>query len=136
MLHLCREIVGENRVRVGGWFKPFASFKPGVNPAYAWEPVIFCGGRSAVERGGREVSTTRDWVSANILLERGTSGAKPPAFCHWLFEFLGANGDDEFHDLFPGSGGVSRAWNDWRWHNAPQPADSRQSAVSDSLESL
>lgn len=27
-------------VRVAAWVKPFAVFKPGVNPAYAWEPVI------------------------------------------------------------------------------------------------
>src|SRR5687768_15067918 len=31
--------------RVASWVKPFASFKAGVNPAYAWEPVIFRGGR-------------------------------------------------------------------------------------------
>jgi hypothetical protein len=32
-------------VRVGAWVKPFAVFKPNVNPAYAWEPVIFRLGR-------------------------------------------------------------------------------------------
>ena len=26
--------------RVMAWVKPFAIFKPNVNPAYAWEPVI------------------------------------------------------------------------------------------------
>lgn len=31
-------------VRVGSWVKPFASFKPGVNPGYCWEPVVFRGG--------------------------------------------------------------------------------------------
>lgn len=30
-------------VRVAAWVKPFCSFKPNVNPAYAWEPVIFRG---------------------------------------------------------------------------------------------
>lgn len=28
-------------VRIGAWVKPFASFKRGVDPAYAWEPVIY-----------------------------------------------------------------------------------------------
>src|SRR5574343_923275 len=28
-------------VRVGAWCKSFCSFKPNVNPAYAWEPVIW-----------------------------------------------------------------------------------------------
>ncbi len=104
-------------VRVGAWVKPFASFKPGVNPAYCWEPVIFFGGRSAVGRGSRHAATVRDYVSANITMGRGVSGAKPEAFCFWLFEFLGARDGDEFVDLFPGSGAVARAWETWRWHN-------------------
>src|SRR5688572_9677356 len=33
------------RARVMPWVKPFASFKPGINPAYAWEPIIVFGGR-------------------------------------------------------------------------------------------
>lgn len=103
--------------RVGAWVKPFAVFKPGVNPAYCWEPVIFYGGRSAKERGGRDVLTVRDYVSCNVTTERGTSGAKPDRFAFWLFDFLGVNGNDEFHDLFPGSGAVTRAWNEYAWHN-------------------
>lgn len=96
-------------VRVGAWVKPFASFKPGVNPGYCWEPVIFRGGR----RMGRDVPTVRDYVSAPITLKRGVSGAKPDAFCRWVFAFLGLEPGDEFHDLFPGSGAVSRAWADF-----------------------
>ena len=42
--------------RVGAWVKPFAVFKPNVNPAYAWEPVIFRGGRKM----GRTDPTVRD----------------------------------------------------------------------------
>jgi hypothetical protein len=87
--------------------KPFCSFKPGVNPAYAWEPVIFSGGR----KRGRELPTLRDWVSANITLRKGLSGSKPEAFSAWLFELLGLRPGDTFHDLFPGSGAVTAAWN-------------------------
>lgn len=97
-------------VRVMAWVKPFASFKPGVRVAYAWEPVIVRG----VPKGTREQATTRDWCSANITLQRGFPGAKPEAFCSWLFEVLNLTKDDEFHDLFPGSGAVTRAWNAWR----------------------
>lgn len=93
-------------VRIGAWVKPFASFKPGVNPAYAWEPVIIWGGRS----WGRDVPTVRDWVAANITLRRGLSGAKPAAFCQWLFRFMGLRPGDELHDLYPGTGIVSRQW--------------------------
>ncbi|MBB3158219.1 hypothetical protein FHS07_001915 [Microbacterium proteolyticum] len=37
-------------------------------------------------------------------------GAKPAAFCRWMFDFLGAEPQDEFTDIFAGSGGVARAW--------------------------
>jgi hypothetical protein len=97
--------------RVMAWVKPFASFKRGVRVAYAWEPVIVYG---APNGGGRGVSTVRDWVSANITLKRGVSGAKPDAFCLWLFEVLDLRPDDEFCDVFPGSGAVTRAWEGWR----------------------
>lgn len=75
MLILCREVVGPKRVRISPWVKPFASYKPGVNPSFSWEPVIWLGGRSAKERGGREVPTVKDFHSANITMQRGTSGA-------------------------------------------------------------
>jgi hypothetical protein len=106
ILHICREVVGPNQVRVGQWVKPFASFKPNVNPAFAYEPVIFYGGR----KRGRELPTLRDWIAENITMEKGLTGAKPPKFCYWLFEFLGMQADDEFCDLFPGTGIVSQAW--------------------------
>ncbi len=100
ILPLCPE------ARIGAWVKPFASFKPGVNPAYAWEPVLFVSGR----KRKRTEPTVRDWVSANITLQKGTHGAKPTAFCEWLFDLLGMEPGDEFHDLFHGSGAVTRAW--------------------------
>lgn len=96
-------------VRIGAWVKPFAVFKPGVNPAYAWEPVIFKLGR---ERR-RDQPTIRDWVSENITLKRGVAGAKPDGFCYWLFEMLNLRPGDEFHDLFEGSGAVTMAFRRW-----------------------
>jgi hypothetical protein len=105
-------------IRIGAWVKPFASFKPNVNPAYAWEPVIFWGGRKL----GRDVDTVRDWVSANITLRKGTHGAKPIAFCYWVFEFLGMEPSDTLVDLYPGSWAVTQAWNWWR-NRAEPPTD-------------
>lgn len=96
-------------VRVMAWVKPFASFKPGVRVAYAWEPVIVRGGR----KGTRKDPTVRDWVAENITLQRGLTGAKPYGFCRWVFDVLGLQPDDEFHDLFPGSGAVTLAWEIW-----------------------
>lgn len=97
-------------VRVMAWVKPFAIFKPGVNPAYAWEPVIVKPGRKRT----RQQPTVRDWVSANVTLKRGLCGAKPEAFCLWLFDVLGMEPSDEFDDLFVGTGAVTQAWQKWR----------------------
>lgn len=97
--------------RIGAWVKPFASFKKGVNPAYAWEPVIFFGGRKRTD--GSEV-TVRDWGAEGITLRRGFTGAKPEAFCWWMFEMLGLQPGDEFIDLFVGSGAVTRAWESYQ----------------------
>jgi hypothetical protein len=110
ILGLCREVCGPNAVRVAAWVKPFASFKRGVDPAYAWEPVVY---RTA-RKWRREQATCRDWVSANITLQRGVSGAKPAAFSFWLFDLLGMTRADEMVDLYPGSGAITRAWDTWR----------------------
>lgn len=98
-------------VRIGVWVKPFASFRPNVTPAYAWEPVIFTGGR----RRTRDEWSGRDWVSAMPPVfsgeSRGVPGMKPEAFCWWMFrDLLGARPDDELVDLFHGSGAVAQAW--------------------------
>lgn len=108
---LAREVFGPNRVRWGYWLKTFASFKPGVNPAYAWEPVMWMGGR---RDRSREEDTVRDWCAVGITLRRGLTGVKPDQFCHWLFGLLGLEQGDEMVDLFPGSGAVSGAWEAWR----------------------
>jgi hypothetical protein len=71
------------------------------------EPVIWRGGR----KRDRTEDTVRDWVSANITLKKGLSGAKPPAFCDWVFDLLGATDDDTLDDLFPGTGVVTARWN-------------------------
>lgn len=97
--------------RVAAWVKPLCSFKPGVNPAYSWEPVIFWRGRNARPYTGR---TRIDWCSANMATERGLRGAKPEKFAMWLFDLLGATPDDEFVDVFPGTGGVGRTWDAYR----------------------
>ncbi len=92
--------------RIMAWVKPFCSFKPGVNPAYAWEPLLIRGGRKRT----REQPTVRDWVSANITLKKGLVGAKPEDVCFWLFDVLNLQRGDEFHDLFPGTDVVTEAW--------------------------
>ena len=99
--------------RIAAWVKPFASFKPGVNPAFAWEPVIFRGSR----KRDREEDTVRDWCSANITLKKGLAGAKPIDFCNWIIDLLGARaGEDQLDEIFPGTAILTDVW------NARQPA--------------
>jgi len=96
-------------VRVLAWIKPFAIFKPNVGLAYAWEPVIFRGGRK-IERNQ---PTVRDWIAENITLRRGLTGAKPERVARWIFSALNARPGDQLEDLFPGTGAVTAAWRAW-----------------------
>lgn len=97
-------------VRVMAWVKPFASFKKNVAVAYAWEPVLV---KPVRPRPFDGYTTVRDWIAEGITLKRGLTGAKPDAVCKWLFEVMGCDPRDDFHDMFPGSGAVSRAWESW-----------------------
>lgn len=97
-------------VRVASWVKPFAVFKPNVNPAYAWEPVIFRGGRK------RDCAqpTVRDWCSHVITLRKGLTGAKPEDVCRWIISLVGAEPADQFDDIFPGTGIFGTTWQKFR----------------------
>ena len=53
-------------------------------------------------------------MNASATSNRGIQGAKPDGFCFWLFNAAGLMPEDEFVDLFPGSGVVGRAWDAWR----------------------
>lgn len=93
-------------VRVMAWVKPFCAFKANVAPAYAWEPVIVKAARKAKVT---HRLVMRDWITESMTLRRGLVGAKPQAVCFWAFEVLGTEPDDGLDDLFPGTGGVTRA---------------------------
>ena len=96
--------------RIMAWVKTFAAFKPNVPVAYAWEPVIFRGGR----KRSRAENTTRDWCAVNIALMRGFPGAKPEGFVRWFLEVMNARRDDVVDDIFLGSGAVTKAIEQWR----------------------
>lgn len=96
--------------RILAWVKPFAAFKKNVNPSSAWEPVALVGGRRRTDAN----TYMRDWVAESITLKKGLTGAKPKRFCWWLFDAANLQPDDELIDLFPGSGSVGNAWNEYR----------------------
>lgn len=90
--------------RIAAWVKPFASFKPGVSPAYTWEPIVFVN----TKKHPKDEPTVRDHFAANITLGRGLVGAKPESVCSWILDLLGWTADDELVDLFPGTGVMDR----------------------------
>lgn len=102
-------------VRVGAWCKSFCAFKRGVRPAYAWEPVIYRGGRNPVngyradipEKNGKQ-TTPKDFIVEPITLRKGLVGAKPEKVCRWILSLLNVQEDDEVVDLFPGTGVMGR----------------------------
>lgn len=108
---LLAPLVEKTGARWCTWVKGFAAFKRNVPVAYAWEPVIVKPARKPVVS---KRLVMRDWIQESITLKRGLTGAKPEAVCHWAFELAAAHPDDELHDIFPGSGAVSRAWETWR----------------------
>jgi hypothetical protein len=100
-------------VRVAAWVR---GERPGRSGRLldAWEPVIYHGGRHLDP--SRDAGATRR-VDALVYTARPrltdparVIGAKPATFARWLFDLLGARPGDELHDLYPGSGGITRAW--------------------------
>lgn len=112
------------KCRIAAWCKPFGTIGDFGTPQHCWEPVVFRGGRNRKRGEG----TSRDYLIANSYYampgHRGTNkktnrrslfpGAKPDEFCYWIFELLNMQQDDEFVDLFPGTGRVMRTWKRYR----------------------
>ena len=97
-------------VRVLSWYKPASAPPMGDGFMYGWEPVVLHGGR-------RPAMPVMTHLTASPSVDGNWSrpgdhitGSKPPAFCRWIFRCLGVQPGDELDDLFPGSGGVRRAW--------------------------
>jgi hypothetical protein len=63
-----------------------------------------------IYRGGRLLDPSRHTNRPRLTDPGRVIGAKPAVFARWVFELLGAQAGDTFHDLYPGSGGITRAW--------------------------
>lgn len=114
-------------VRVAAWHRgerPTASRWP-LN---GWEPVIYTGGRpidpahADLRQDRRRVDSLVHGVAPMTTLPGRVIGAKPAAFCRWLFHLLGAAPGDTLDDLFPGSGVVTRAWHTYTHQPAVDPS--------------
>jgi hypothetical protein len=105
--------------RVAAWHRGERPNGASRRPLNAWEPLIYHGGRQASPAAGddasrpvgaRRVDSLVCGVSAMTTLPGRVVGAKPAAFCRWVFDLLGARPGDTLDDLFPGSGAVGLAW--------------------------
>lgn len=120
-------------VRVAAWVRGERPNAAAMRPLNAWEPVIYYGGRAVGDRhatrhassddaspvdGQRvaQASATRRtdalvYAARPRLTDPGrVIGAKPAVFARWVFDLMGALPGDELTDVFPGSGGIARAW--------------------------
>lgn len=92
-----------SNARVAVWAKTWHQIRP-TTVQYAWEPVIWCGGRKDNKRS----PMVRDWMAAAATRQRGLPGAKPEEFNRWILDLLNYQDGDVVDDLFPGTGGM--AW--------------------------
>lgn len=124
--------------RVGAWVRGGRPHKDAWGPVSSWEPVIFAGtiaGPRVVEDlldGSRPpVDSTRYDSLVHGVTPRKTdpervTGAKPAAFARWVFQLLDARPGDTLEDVYPGSGGIARAWDHYV---SPAPGERDTSRV-------
>jgi len=98
-------------VRIAAWTKTFHQIRPLSSVQYAWEPVIWDGGRQLRNRK----PMVRDWLSCARSMKKGLPGAKPHQFNRWVLDLLGYDPtEDDIVDLFPGTHGMTAAANEMR----------------------
>jgi hypothetical protein len=103
------------KARIYAWCKTFGALGF-MKPPFLWEPVIVRPARKPDFKG--RALRHRDWLVCDTPQNRALRGTKPEAVVHWLLDCLGAEYGDDFSDLFPGTGAVTRGWNAWRTRNA------------------
>jgi hypothetical protein len=90
--------------RVAAWCKTWHQIRP-TTVQFAWEPVIWRGGRKDPKRS----PMIRDWMACAVTRGTGLRGAKPAAFNQWVLDLLAYDPEqDTIDDLFPGTGSLSR----------------------------
>ena len=104
-------------VRVAAWIRGARPHATAIHALNAWEPVLYAPvarrSRHDTSHGTgapRRVDVLQHGVAPMLTLPSRVIGAKPAAFCRWIFDLVGATPDDELDDLYPGSGIVGRAW--------------------------
>lgn len=94
------------------WARPVLRVKS-ARPLNAWEALLVVGGRPGPSDQVPDVEDLLVYRGRYRAFPGALVGMKPPQFCTWLFQAIGARPGDELVDLFPGSGAVGRAWRDY-----------------------
>jgi len=101
-------------VHVCAWVKPIGAWPKTFGLQSMWEPLIVKPAREL--RPGK-----RDWLSAQPARGGGKLiGRKPIKFCAFLFDAIGMLPGDSLDDLYPGTGVVLRAWENFASKNAAE----------------
>lgn len=99
-------------VLVLAWHKPTAP-PMGDKRIYSWEPVILRPLRNPLTPTRTSLVCSPPLWTFREAPPEHVIGEKPEQFAEWLFASAGLRPDDEFVDLFRGSGAVQRAWEKW-----------------------
>ena len=127
---LAQAVAQDLPVRVASWMRGARPHATARYPVNAWEPVIYVPLPSR-SPGARRVDALQHGVSPMSTLPSRVTGAKPAAFCRWIFDLVGATADDELCDLFPGSGIVSATWELFR---SSRRGDTRDASCHTAVE--
>ena len=99
-------------VRTAVWAKPTAGGRPQVRVTYAHEWILF---RTPRPGGRAHVALSDVLLARTVSRNRGTVGAKPPAWTRSTLDLLGYRpGQDTVIDMFEGSGLVTEALDAYR----------------------
>ena len=107
-------------VRVSIWVKGSRAGES-YRARNAYEPVILWGGRPIKMAPTDALDDVLIWGGRQHSHPGALVGMKPAPFSEWVFRQLGAVAGDYLTDLFPGSGAVMRAWEEFGGRNANPP---------------
>lgn len=96
-------------IRIAVWVRSCRATRS-RRPLNAWEPLIFYQARPLSTSVVQDLHDVLEYRGRYRAYPGAMVGMKPPQFAVWMFRLLGASPIDAFHDIYPGSGAVSRAW--------------------------
>lgn len=97
-------------VRVLAWCRPDTF--PFHGPWRSWEPVLCMPARPTVAQVASYFVCNAP--PRGFCADKTFTGSKPAAFCLWVIRCLGSEREDTLDDLFPGTGVMGSAWQQFK----------------------